>query len=88
MENPKDIGGVPTSVSNVLSVSGVGGINFWGGDLGFISGDVQESGGGARGFSHISDGSEYQVAEGSYLEKRGSGEGTQGRGNSDNGGIH
>ena len=39
----KERGGGPASVSNVLSVSGTGGIKFRGGDLGFVSGDVQES---------------------------------------------
>ena len=42
-------GGVPVSSSCVLSGSGAGGVTLWGGDLGFIGGNFQESGGGEHG---------------------------------------
>ena len=49
-ETAKEGGSVSTSFRNVLSGGGPRSINFWGGDLGFVEGDVLEAGGAARGF--------------------------------------
>ena len=49
-ETAKERRGGPASVSNVLLGSGVGGVTLWGGDLVFVSGNVQESGGVHMGF--------------------------------------
>ena len=56
--------------------------------MGFVGGNVQEYVGGARGFPHTGDGSECQAAEVRYLDKSGSGKGTQGSGNLDTGNVH
>ena len=76
-------GGESVSVSNILWGSGAGVVTLWGGDLGFVSGNVQESGGGAHGFPHTGDGKDGQLAEGWYLDKRSSGECNQRRVNAD-----
>ena len=52
-------------------------VTIWGGDLGFVGRNVQESGGGARGVPLTGDSKDVQAAEGRYLEKLGSGECTQ-----------
>ena len=44
-------GGGATSVCYFLSSSGLDSPPFWGGDMVFFRGDVQESGGGTRGFT-------------------------------------
>ena len=77
-ETDKDRRGGPANVSNVLSSSVAGGINIWGEDLGFVDGDVQESGRATRGLSQTGDGAEGQASYGRYLEKRGVGGGNQG----------
>ena len=43
-------GGGDTNAHHVLSSSGPDSPPFWGGNLGFVRGDVQEAGGGTRGF--------------------------------------
>ena len=55
-ENTKESGGGPTIVINVLSVSGAGGIDFWGGNLGVVGGNVLEAGGSAHGITKTDDG--------------------------------
>ena len=55
-------GGGPASVRNVLLGSGAGGVTIWGGDLSFVGGNIQEAGGGARGFPQAGDGSYVQAA--------------------------
>ena len=52
-------GGGSTSVRHVLSSGGPDSPPFWGGDLSFVRGDVQESGGSTRAFPN-----EYNEAEG------------------------
>ena len=84
-ETAKKRGGGPASVRNVLSGSSSGSIIIWGRDLSFVVGDVQESGGSARGISQTGNGKEPQASEGQDLEKRGSGKSTQGSGNPDTG---
>ena len=59
-----DGGDGSVSVSNILSVSGSGNVNFWGGDLGFFRGNVQEDGGGACGVTQKGEGKDVQAAEG------------------------
>ena len=49
-ETAKERGDEPASVSNVLSSSGAGGVNLWGGYLCFVGGNFKEAGGGACGF--------------------------------------
>ena len=66
-------GGEPVIVRNVLSGSGVVGINIWGGELGLFVGNVPESVGIARGILQTYDGAEGKAAEVRDLEKRGSG---------------
>ena len=80
--------GRPASVRNIILVSGTGGVTLWGRDLGFVGGNVQEVGGGARVFLQTGDGSEVQAAERRYLEKRISGKGPQGSENSDTGDVY
>ena len=80
--------GRPASVRNIILVSGTGGVTLWGGDLVFVGGNVQEAGGGASSFTLTVDGSDGQAAEGRYLEKRGSCNCTQGRGNTDTRYVH
>ena len=87
-ETAKERGGGTTSVRNVLSSSGAGGVTLWGGDLGFVGRNFQEYGGGARGFNQTGDGSEGQAVEGRDLENCSSGEGTQVIWNSDTGDVH
>ena len=41
METSTEGGDGSVSVGNILSGSDSGGVNFWGGDLGFVSGNVQ-----------------------------------------------
>ena len=55
-ETSKEIGGVTVSVRNILSGSGTGSFTLWGGDLGFVDGNVQEYGGGAGVFPQTGDG--------------------------------
>ena len=43
------------SVRHILLVSCVGRVTLWGGDLGFVGSNVQESGGGARGGPQTGD---------------------------------
>ena len=83
-----DRGGRPASVRNFLLVSGVGGVTIWGGDLVFVSGNVQEAGGGEHGFPQTGDGSEGQVVEGRDLEKRSSGKSNQVSGKTDTEDVH
>ena len=52
------------SARNVLLGSGTDDVTLWDGDMGFVGGNVQESGGGARGFPQTGDGSNFQEAEG------------------------
>ena len=66
------------SVSNVISGSGEGGVTLWGVDLYFVDINVQESGGGARGFPKTGDWSEGPVAYRQDMEKIGRVEGNQG----------
>ena len=40
MGTAKERWGKPASVGNIISVSGVGGINFWGEGLGLVGGNV------------------------------------------------
>ena len=87
-ETAKERGGGPASISNIPSGSGAGGITLWGGDLGFVGGDVPESGGSARELPQTDGGVEGKAAEGRELEKRGSGEGVQGSGYPGTGGVH
>ena len=87
-ETAKERGGVPASVRDVLSGSGVCDFNFWGGDPGFVSGSVQEAGESAPGIPQTYDGAEIQAAEGQDPEKNGSGEGNKGSRNLDTGGVH
>ena len=51
-------GGGSTSVCRVLSGSGPDSPHFWGGDMDFSRGDVQEAGGGTRGFPKADNGAE------------------------------
>ena len=81
-------GGGSVSVRNVLSGSGAGGVILWGRDLGFVGGDVQEDGGGARGVPHTGSGKDGQAVEGRDLEKHGSSECTQRSRNADTGDVH
>ena len=81
-------GGRPASVSNILSGSGAGGVNLWGGDLGFVGGNFQEVGGGTRGFPHTVYRPDVQAAEGRDPETWGSVKCNQGSGNTDTGDIH
>ena len=78
----------PISVSNIISGSGSGGVTLWGGYLSFVGGNVQEAGGGARGFPHRVYESEVHTARGRGLEKRGSGKDILGSRYSDNGDVH
>ena len=55
-------GGGPMSVSNAISGSVKCGVTIWGGDLGFVGGNVQEAGGGARVFPHTGHRSDGQAA--------------------------
>ena len=50
------------SVSNAISGSVKCGVTIWGGDLGFVGGNVQEAGGGARVFPHTGHRSDGQAA--------------------------
>ena len=49
-------GGRDTSVCHVLSSGGAVSPPFWGGDLGFVRGDVQEAGGGSCRFPKVDNG--------------------------------
>ena len=49
-------GGGSTSVRHVLSGGGPGSPPFWGGDLGFDRGDVQEARGGTHGVTKADNG--------------------------------
>ena len=64
-ETVKEGGGGAISVRNVLSGGGPGSTTFWGGDLGFVGGDVPEAGGGSRGIPK-----EDNTIEGSAAEIR------------------
>ena len=67
METTKERGAGPVSVINVLLDSGVGCINFWVGYLGFVGGDVPESGGSAFGLPQTDDGQkEKQQRDGTW----------------------
>ena len=69
-------GGVgATSVRHVLSSGGPGSPPFWGGDLGFVRGDVQEAGGGTRGFPKVYNGEEGGAMRGRDMVAGGSREG-------------
>ena len=57
-ETAKETWGKPASVSNVLSNSGVGGATLWGGDLGFVGGNVKKTIEDAHGFPQTVDRSE------------------------------
>ena len=57
-------GGGSISVVNGLSGIGAGGVNLWVGDLGFVSGNVQEDVGDSRGVPYTGDGKDFQAAEG------------------------
>ena len=87
-ENSTEEGGGAVSVSNVLSGSGTVSVTLWGGDLGFIGGNFQESGRGACGVPQTGDEKYGQVAGRRGLEKRGSRECTQRSGNIDTGEVH
>ena len=78
-------GGGPASVSNIISGSGTGGINFWGGDLDFVGGNVPESVGSACGIPQTYDKAEGKTSEGRDLDKQGSHKGVQVSGNLDTG---
>ena len=80
-ETAKERGGGPASVRNVLLGSGASGVTLWGGDLSFVGGNVQKSGGGARGFPYTGDRSEFQAEEGRDMEKRDRGKDTEVGGN-------
>ena len=64
-----EVGVVPVSVSNVLSVSGAGGVIIWGGDLGVVGGNDQYSGGGPHRFPWAGDGKDGQTIVRRDLEK-------------------
>ena len=87
-ETAKEIEGGPTSVRNVLSGSGAGGITFWGVDLFFFGSDVPEAGWSARSLPQTDGRADGKTAEGRDLEKRGSGKSAQGSGNPDNRDVH
>ena len=63
----KDVGGVATSVRNVLSGGGPGSITFWGVDLGFIGGSVLEYEVNARGIHKSENETDVSVEEGRDL---------------------
>ena len=60
------------SVRHVLSSSGPESLPLWGGDLGFVRGDVQEDGGGTRWFTKDDNGAEGGATGGRNLEVGGS----------------
>ena len=74
-ETSKEGGGGSTSVRNVLLGSVPGSIDFWGGDLGFVGGDVLEAEGGAREFPKADNRKYVSAAEGYDLVICGSIEG-------------
>ena len=68
--------GGATSVCHILSVGGPRSLNFWGGDLVFVGGDVPEALGGTRGIPKADNGTEGSVTEGQDLVVCDSREGT------------
>ena len=66
-ETTKEGGGGATSVRNILLGSGPGSLNFWGGDLGFVVGNVPEAGGAARGILKAYTRAEDNLSERRYL---------------------
>ena len=68
-------GGGATSVRHVLSIGGPYSPPLWGGDLGFVRGDVQEYGEGPRRFPKADNGSEGGATGGRNLAVGGSREG-------------
>ena len=74
-ETAPEVGVVVMSVFHVLLGVSPGNPPFWVKDLGFVGGDVQEYGEGARGFPKSDHGKEGGATEGRYLEAGGSREG-------------
>ena len=68
--------------------SGLGGVTFWGGDLGFVIVNFQEGGGGAHRVPQTGNSEYDQSSEGRDLERRSSGKGTQISGNTYTGDVH
>ena len=68
--------------------SGEVGVTIWVGDMCFVGANVQEGEVVASGFPQTGDVSDVQAAEVRDLEKRGSGDCTQGSGNTDNGDVN
>ena len=87
-ETAKERGGGPASVINVISGSVPGVITIWGGDLGFVGGNVPEAGESASGIPQTDYGAEVKVVEVQDLENRGSGKGAQRSEHPDTGDVH
>ena len=87
-ETPTDGGGGSISVRNVLSGIGAGSVTIWGGDLGFVGGNIKESSGGACGVSNTCYKREGQASEVQDPEKGSSGEFIQRSGNADTGEVN
>ena len=68
--------------------NGTGSANILVGDMVFVGGNFQESGGGAREVPQTGDGKDSQVARGWELEKRVSGECAQRSSNTDTDDVH
>ena len=75
-EAAPEVGGGATSVCHVSSGGDTGSPPFWGGDLGFVRGDVQEDGGGTCGVTKEDNRAEGGAAEGRDLLSGGIREGT------------
>ena len=66
-EDALEVGVGTTSFRHILSAGGPGSLTFWGEDLGFVRGDVQESGGGTHGVPKVDNRTEGVATEGRDL---------------------